>query len=158
MKMDFPRKIYAIQHNVTKKIYIGSSKNAENRYMQHISALRSNRHTNEDMQEDFNKYGENYSFYILEEITSYSERKKEYEWMFKYNTLVKGVGYNYTDTVAKRVLSSPAVPMKSGLPEMTPTKTEGELVGEYVEKICKEIIACEDVSILDLVWRTLAKR
>ena len=34
--MDFPRKVYAIQHNVTERIYIGSSRKVKDRYMNHM--------------------------------------------------------------------------------------------------------------------------
>lgn len=115
--MRFPRKVYAIQHNVTKKIYIGSSNDVETRYKSHIWALRGNKHNVPDMQEDYNKYGEDYSVFILGEMSSYAEKGLEYEWMRKYNTITRGVGYNYKDQ--ERVISHSVnyVPYKDGLPE-----------------------------------------
>ena len=97
--MDFPRKIYAIKHNKTGRTYIGSSSNVDRRLKNHISALRRGSHIVEDMQDDFNKYGEDYTFSILEEIFEHKDRKKEYEWMKKYQSNVRGIGYNYKDSM-----------------------------------------------------------
>lgn len=63
--MKLPRIIYAIQHNVTKRIYVGSSANVENRYWNHMNNLRNHKHNIEDMQSDYDNYGEDYSLYLL---------------------------------------------------------------------------------------------
>lgn len=114
----FPRKIYAIQHNKTKRMYIGSSKDVQSRYKAHIYKLKAGKHPVEDMQSDYDEYGENYSVFILEEITERSERYKEYEWMLKYNTLERGNGYNYKDHFTKRFYLKDAevFPFKEGFP------------------------------------------
>lgn len=54
--MKLPRIIYAIQHNVTKRIYVGSSANVENRYWNHMNNLRNHKHNIEDMQSDYDNY------------------------------------------------------------------------------------------------------
>lgn len=114
--MKLPRTVYAIQHNVTKKIYIGSSNNLEQRYKNHIWQLRAGKHHVRDMQKDFDEFGEDYSLFVLGEITRFTERGLEYEWMRKYNTTTRGVGYNYLDQ--ERVISHGinCVPYKKGLP------------------------------------------
>lgn len=112
--MIFPRKVYAIQHNITKKIYIGSSINPETRYKTHMYSLRHDKHPVREMQNDFNKYGEDYSVYILDTINDYSEKDKEYEWMERYQTRDRKKGYNYNDVQYKRFV----VPLKSGKPEI----------------------------------------
>lgn len=121
--MDFPRKIYAIQHNVTKRIYIGSTKNVDSRYLNHIYKLRGGKHHIEDMQKDFDEYGEDYSLFVLEEITEWAERIKEYEWMRKYNSFERGVGYNYMDQGKEMACIRNTPPYKKGLPELC---TKGE--------------------------------
>lgn len=73
--MKIPRTIYAIQHNKTKRIYIGSSANVP---------------TIKDMQKDFDDFGEDFSLFILDEINSYADRIKEYEWMKKYQSHIRG--------------------------------------------------------------------
>lgn len=95
--MNMPRKVYAIRHNPTNRVYVGSSAEVEERFKAHISALKGHRHIVEDMQADFDKYGDDYSFTILDEIASYEERHKEYEWMKKLASYKRGVGYNYKD-------------------------------------------------------------
>ena len=95
--MEYPRKIYAIRHNATDKVYIGSSCKVDKRLAQHIRDLRGHRHIVEDMQADFDKYGEDYTFTILDEISNLQEKSKEYEWMVKYKSHIRGIGYNYKD-------------------------------------------------------------
>lgn len=97
--MNTPLKIYCIRHNVTNRVYIGSSQRVEQRLKNHFEALRGHRHIVEDMQDDFDKYGDNYTVTILEEVVDYNEKNKEYQWMEKYQSHVRGKGYNYKDHV-----------------------------------------------------------
>ena len=114
--MDRPRYVYAIQHNVSKRIYIGSSQEVKNRYQNHMYLLRAGKHKIEDMQTDFDEYGEDYSLFILDEYTSRRERGKEYEWMMKYQSHIRGKGYNYKDKVAANWRNR--LPLKGGKPQM----------------------------------------
>ena len=95
--MNFPRKVYAIRHNKTNRVYVGSSSRVDIRFKEHMTALRNGRHSVEDMQADFDKYGEDYSFTVVDEIATYEERQKEYDWMKKYHSYDKQFGYNYKD-------------------------------------------------------------
>lgn len=115
--MRLPRWIYAIQHNVTKKIYIGSSAHPDTRYWAHIGALRRGQHQVPEMQQDFDDYGEDYSFFILEQINDFGSRNKEYEWMEKYQTGNTKFGYNIRDRHFNNRKSKYA-PLKKGLPKM----------------------------------------
>lgn len=108
--------VYAIQHNVTKRMYIGSSNNVKSRYFNHIYRLRSGKHNIEDMQADFDQYGEDYSVFVLDQFTSYIDRRIEYEWMQKYQTHIRGKGYNYKDRAA--FVSKNQLPIKDGKPEI----------------------------------------
>lgn len=101
--MKIPTQVYAIRHNPTSKMYIGRSANVEKRVSQHMKMLRSGCHHVEDMQEDFNEFGEDYSVFILDEITKWAERTKEYYWMVKCGTYIRGVGYNYKDHAKKKL-------------------------------------------------------
>lgn len=115
--MKFPRTIYALQHNKTKRMYIGSSANIERRYLQHISALRVGHHPVEDLQKDFDRYGEDFSLFALERITKWAERNREYEWMVKYKTYIRGIGYNYKDHATRQLgIGRESIPFKEGLP------------------------------------------
>jgi len=57
--------VYAIRHNVTGRIYVGATINLNRRIYEHITALRYKRHSIELMQEDFDTYGNDLSFFIL---------------------------------------------------------------------------------------------
>jgi group I intron endonuclease len=95
--MNYPRKVYAIRHNVTGRVYIGSSYRVDKRFNQHINALRSHRHPVEDMQADFDQYGEDFTLTILDHIAKSADNCKEYDWMRKNHSYIRGVGYNYKD-------------------------------------------------------------
>lgn len=145
--MKLPTKVYAIQHNVTKRIYIGSSSEPEKRYLNHMNRLKNRTHSVEDMQEDFEKYGEDFSFYILDTIHDHSEREKEYQWMDKLHSDIRGIGYNYKDHIKRH--SKYWLPVKEGLPE--PYKND------YVNEIVELALKCNDIPMLDLVVKLLSK-
>ena len=110
----YPKTIYAIQHNVTKRIYIGSTCKIDRRYKNHISALRKGTHPVEDMQEDFDKYGEDFSLYELGVIDGFENKHLEYSYMTEYESYKRGKGYNYNDPYfAKATI---IIPLKQGLP------------------------------------------
>ena len=50
--------IYLISNKKSDNVYIGHSKNIENRIKQHFSQLRNNYHSNKNMQKVFNEFGE----------------------------------------------------------------------------------------------------
>ena len=97
--MTLPREIYAIQHNVTKRIYVGSTKYPKRRFANHLSMLRNGKHPVEDMQKDFDEYGDNFTFLILGTISEFENRDREYEFMMFLESHVRGKGYNYKDHV-----------------------------------------------------------
>lgn len=97
--MELPRKIYAIKHNVTKRIYVGSTKDPKHRFATHLSMLRNGKHIVEDMQKDFDEYGDNFTFFILETVPDYKDRGREYEFMLFLESHIRGKGYNYKDHV-----------------------------------------------------------
>lgn len=91
--------VYALVHDATGKIYVGSTSHAiEFRLRTHISALRNHYHPNEAMQADYDKYGDGYSYYIL--YASSEERvvrDKEKEFMSILHTRDPQIGYNFKD-------------------------------------------------------------
>lgn len=130
--MKLPRKVYAIQHNQTTRIYIGSSATPETRYMNHMYLLRNGKHPVSDMQDDFDTFGEDYSFFILDEITKMEDCSKEYEWMSKYKSCIRGVGYNYKDKATNHIYGIANIPYRSGVPE---TNMELDCKKELLELI-----------------------
>lgn len=121
----FPRFVYAIMHRETKKIYIGSSKNPQNRCISHIRSLRNGKHIVEDMQSDFNKYGEKFSFFILDEIKNQTEEDKEYKWMDKYKSFNRAYGYNYKDSGFARWKENIVINFEDELPPMPEANERG---------------------------------
>ncbi len=96
--MGYPKEIYAIKHKVTKRIYIGStSRGIEERYVNHLYLLRNGKHSSKLMQEDYDKYGEQYDVYRLGVIANATEKTKEYEAMIEHNTFDERYGYNQGD-------------------------------------------------------------
>lgn len=96
----YPRSIYVITHNITGRSYVGSSGRVQTRLRLHFAALRSGRHSVKDMQDDFNKYGENYTVRIVDEMHDISESKREYDLIRELNSHIRGIGYNYKDNHA----------------------------------------------------------
>lgn len=106
--MKYPRKVYAIRHNVTDRVYIGSSCNVDRRFKQHLYALQASKHVVDDMQKDYNEHGEDFTLTILDTINDESESEKEYEWMDKYQSFTRGIGYNYKDLKRRSVARTAA--------------------------------------------------
>lgn len=98
----YPRVIYMITHNITGKIYIGSTSNLDIRIRQHLQTLRAGKHIVEDMQYDFDEYGENYHVETLGYIRCSDERDKEYDMMKLYKSHKREIGYNYKDRNVNR--------------------------------------------------------
>ena len=112
--MEYPKCVYAIQHKITKKIYIGVTNNLESRYRTHLSLLKNNKHNALLMQKEYNEHGGLYDVFILDEIDSYLDRYKEFQWMRYYKTQDEKYGYNAQD---KGRMDKDVLPLKSGRPE-----------------------------------------
>lgn len=94
--------VYAIKHNKTNRIYIGSSERVCWRIKDHLKLLRTGKHKNELMQSDFNDFGEDYSFYALDVVPTQWFKEREYYWMLYFETYNKEKGYNYKDRAMAR--------------------------------------------------------
>lgn len=94
--------IYALRCKTNGKLYIGRTTRLDDRIKIHFQELKSERHTNKLLLEDYKKYGrENFEVYVLEKDIPYSERKKEYDYMKIYNTFDPRYGYNKGDKKKK---------------------------------------------------------
>ena len=142
--------IYAIQHNQTKRIYVGqTTQDIQKRYLMHIYELRNQRHQSKEMQEDFNTYGEDFSLFLLETVSC--ERTTdavipgnyttgticECKWMDRYNTINPIYGYNSQDASAIKIIKkmkvakTTVIPFVEGVPEVNENAAQ---VSEQVEK------------------------
>jgi group I intron endonuclease len=148
--------IYAIQNKVNKKIYVGRSDNPKQRLKTHLSNLKNGTHNIEDMQEDYNKYGDVFDLFILEENVGFRDEYIEYKYMKKYRTSEREYGYNYKDHIAKRITF--------GLPKEIACKTEAEIAipfdsikTEYICRIVEGLNQTNDVSLYDFILQLITK-
>lgn len=138
--MKFPREVYMIRHNLTGRMYIGSSCRCAERISKHLQALRRGKHTVEDFQRDYNEYGDDFSIVILDTINDLNERHKEYEYMKKYNSYTRGIGYNYKDNTKPK------------------SKIEPDVIKEvYIDLIAELMQKTDDIVLLDFIYATLKK-
>jgi uncharacterized protein YeeX (DUF496 family) len=93
----FYEEVYCIKHNKTGKEYIGRSGSCERRIKEHMSRLRKGKHPVEDMQADYDKFGEDYTITVIGKITDYRDISTEFELMNEHGSYIRGKGYNYKD-------------------------------------------------------------
>lgn len=87
--------IYKITCLPTKKIYIGSGKNLEQRWLLHARELRGNRHVNARLQHAWNKYGESsFVFEVIEQILEPFLLEREQYWIDQLHATNKKHGFN----------------------------------------------------------------
>lgn len=148
--------IYAIQNKINKKLYIGITRDPKRRLKKHLNDLKGNRHIVGDLQEDFNRFGDVFELFILEENVSYRDDYTEYKYMRKYRTCERKYGYNYNDPVAKRI--------NFDKPKEIACKTEAEILPsdsqlkiEYISTIIEHLNKTEDFEIFEIVLQLLKK-
>lgn len=144
--MDYPRKVYAIQHNITRKIYVGSSANLNKRYKQHFCLLKNGIHPVEDMQDDFNKYGDQFSLYIVDDIAERKENEKEFKWMRTFESHIRGIGYNYND-----------LNVTNNDDRFEIGECASVLKASLLYRIKRNLSNCTDLGLLDLIVHLLEK-
>ena len=92
--------VYQIRNKINNKVYVGSSKDISQRWLQHISGLKNNKHRNQHLQYAWNKYGEeNFEFSILEIVVNQNNFKdilieREQFWIDKFHSVNNKFGYN----------------------------------------------------------------
>ena len=87
--------VYCIRCKVNNKAYIGSSANIKKRWIEHKSKLKTGKHINKQLQEDYNKYGaDNFLYSVL--INGKPQMLLKYENMYilLFNTRNMSMGYN----------------------------------------------------------------
>lgn len=89
--------IYCIKHNRTGKEYIGRSNCYTRRIKEHKAALKKGKHPVEDMQSDYDKFGDDYTITVLDLITDFWDISREFELMYDHESYIRGKGYNYKD-------------------------------------------------------------
>ena len=96
--------VYAIVCSQNNKRYVGCTHNPRKRAWEHISELKRNAHVVEDLQTDFNKYGQN-AFHI-ELLGKYyggvAQTTYERDWMDYFMSYIRARGYNYRDSICTK--------------------------------------------------------
>jgi group I intron endonuclease len=146
--------IYGILNHTNQKIYIGSSINIYSRWYVHKNDLKRNKHSNQHLQNAWNKYKESsFSFIILEKIEISTDDKKEInrilwelesKWIANYNSTNRDKGYNINDPL--RPTQDPATIEKcrkgavDWLTENLPTRVWKKWKSLLPEEIAKTIL------------------
>lgn len=87
--------IYMILNKINGKLYIGQARNIEERWKNHKSDLKHNRHYNTHLQSSWNKYGEeNFVFIVLCECEENKLYELEQYYIFTLDALNSEIGYN----------------------------------------------------------------
>lgn len=110
------KQIYAIQHNITKRIYIGQSGCAENRIKKHMRDLLAGQHSNSELQKEFDEYGMEFSFYLIEDnVEPNSSSKIEMFWMSIFHSTDPKTGYNLNEASIheRKIENFPKIYLKS---------------------------------------------
>lgn len=92
--------IYKIENTVNGKVYIGQSKNIEERWKSHIRASKSKASVgyNYYIHKAFRKYGiENFIFSVVEECEPSELNEREVYWIKIYESVNNEHGYNMTE-------------------------------------------------------------
>lgn len=103
--MEFPRVVYALRHDPTGKVYVGSTHKIINRITNHINSLKHGSHAVEVMQRDYDKYGGPYTVFVLDTISGMNDTNKEYLWMDALRSRDPEYGYNVNDHKVKSAIS-----------------------------------------------------
>lgn len=104
--LGYPVYIYKLECIKTGRVYIGKTYSPERRHKHHLFMLRAKKHVIEEMQADFDKYGESsFVFTVLETVKRepvngqalFSDALREKQTMLEYRSYLPEFGYNYKD-------------------------------------------------------------
>lgn len=100
------RGIYIITSLINKRVYVGQSKDIENRWKEHKDALNAGIHPNQHLQRSWNKYGEkNFIFSILEECAEDKLTEREQYWIDYYGGINSNNTYNFREAGSRGKMS-----------------------------------------------------
>lgn len=111
--------IYKITNIITKKVYIGSSKDIYSRWDKHIYDLKNGKHHSSHLQRSWDYYGnKNFKFEIIEECDFNKLLEREQYYIDLYNSANSDYGYNISRLAGRITLS------KEQLDKMAKTLSE----------------------------------
>lgn len=86
--------IYRIVNKNNNKCYVGQTKNLGPRHRQHWGELRLGHHSNQYLQDDWNKDSAYFKFEILEKCPLEQLNERERYWIQFYDSTNREKGYN----------------------------------------------------------------
>lgn len=99
--------IYSIECTINKSVYVGQSRNISNRFKDHKATLKK-KHTNSNLQADFDKYGlEAFKFNILHHCDEHELLEYETYFIRDYQRLGYSVYNIVLDTVNESIVNCP---------------------------------------------------
>lgn len=128
MNKDSNYVVYAVQCRTTKRMYIGTTNNLEERIYTHLTGLASGRYANtvkfperyKQWYEEFQKYGrDDFDIFVLEDGLTYDNHfAAEMKWQIKYKTYDEKYGFNaLTRKIRMAIMPYSWGNVKAGLPE-----------------------------------------
>lgn len=139
--------VYMIRNKTNGKVYVGSSLDLKQRWIDHRKALRGNRHPNGRLQNSWNKYGEDAFEYVILEYVQEIDKllDREQYWIdeskcqndvYGYNILGQAENsYGYEHTAdAKRKMSQAGHGKQSWLGKNHSDETKQKLSTEHLGK------------------------
>lgn len=101
--------VYSIRCNRNGKNYVGVTCDLQNRLYAHMHRMRIGKHSNREMQDDYNRYGADFSFYELETGLSANERlRAESRWIEKLDSVNNG--YNRPESKRMEIHVTKGIP------------------------------------------------
>lgn len=96
--------VYKIVNTINGKIYIGSSKDIDRRWSEHIRALELNAHANPHLQNAWNKYGsKSFEFEIVEQCDEKHQYEREQYYIDLYRPF-QDKGYNIVQKISNDLI------------------------------------------------------
>lgn len=87
--------VYIIKSLESGRVYVGSSQKVMGRIKQHIKLLNARKHHNDDMIDEWEKFGQKkFDFELLEKCRPEERKAKEFAWCMKYKAFEAANGFN----------------------------------------------------------------
>jgi group I intron endonuclease len=144
--------IYAIRNKINGKLYIGSTINFKQRWQQHKSNLKNNRHHSQILQNAWNKYGEDaFEFCVVQEVLDIETLgAMEQSFLDTYESYKKENGYNIQAVVDRTTAAKPETTKKLSIRFSDDEdiilgnyckkhrRTKNDVIREFVRSLAKE--------------------
>jgi len=115
--------VYIIKNCINEKLYVGSSKNINERWVKHKFTLNNKKHCNKHLNSAWNKYGENnFKFSVIEYVELDKLIEREQYYIDYYNACDKNIGYNIAPQAGTNLGWQPSVSTRKKMSESAKKK------------------------------------